>query len=68
MTVKMDDWVTIKVKGSLVREIDREIAKEVEYGISRYRSRSDFVKYACLAFLQKERGKGREEEIIVAGK
>lgn len=63
------DWVTIKVKEDLVHEIDKEIANTIKFGVPKYRSRSDFVKFACLALLQKERRsierKKEDEEILV---
>jgi Arc/MetJ-type ribon-helix-helix transcriptional regulator len=68
---KASDWVTVKVKEDLVHEIDKEVANNVTLGIPRYRSRSDFVKFACLALLQRERRNKTKvggEEIIVARK
>lgn len=62
------DWVTIKVKEDLVKEIDKVIAAGVRFGVPRYRSRSDFVKFATLALLEKERRravKHEEEEPLV---
>jgi len=65
---KAFDWVTVKIKDDLVSEIDKEIVNSVRFGVPRYRSRSDFVKFACLALLQKERRKNSGEEILVARK
>lgn len=74
---KASDWITVKVKEDLIKEIDKEIANTTMFGASKYRSRSDFVKFACLALLKKERaGKKAEgvgggeggEEIILARK
>lgn len=57
------DWVTIKVKENLVLEIDKVIAKGVRFGEPKYRSRSDFVKFACLELLQKENRRKNSEDV-----
>lgn len=74
MTIKSkaSDWITVKIKDDLIKEIDKEIVNTRMFGASKYRSRSDFVKFACVALLQRERrGKtkeGKGEEIILARK
>jgi Arc/MetJ-type ribon-helix-helix transcriptional regulator len=67
---KASDWITVKIKEDLIHEIDKEVANNVTFGTPRYRSRSDFVKFACLALLQRGRRNKTKvgEEIIVARK
>lgn len=74
------NWITVKIQSELVSEIDKAISKSLRLGVPRYRSRSDFVKEACLKLLESEnlhtklsssndkRKKLGEEEILVTRK
>ena len=68
-------WVTCKIQEDLAHEIDKAIASGITYGYPKYRSRSDFIKDACLALLEKEKAqynttkrKNAGEEILVTRK
>lgn len=51
------EWLNVKLPSALVNEIDGVVAKSRIFGISRYNSRADFAKEACIALLQSEKNR-----------
>jgi metal-responsive CopG/Arc/MetJ family transcriptional regulator len=63
------DWITVKLQVEIVREIDKVVSRatRLKGGVPRFRSRSDFVKEACLKYLEayKQTTKNLGEEIPI---
>jgi len=60
-----DDWITVWLEKSLIREIDKFILspKSRHFGSKRYTSRPDFVRDACIKLLEEETKKGQLVEV-----
>ena len=53
-TMVEENWITVKLRGELMHEIDRLIGSSVRFGVKRYASRADFVMLACVKLLEEE--------------
>lgn len=62
MSVTTDyGWRQVRIRQSLLQEIDRFITNVTKYGVPKYMSKADFVEKACIMLLEKERSKVKVE-------